>query len=144
MSAPHNLLDGAVLSLGSAAVLRPFFERLDTGRAVTLLALGSSITTNRGGGGAAYDYVGVDYLTSFERMGRARLRCAEVPGGCTCAPRTLDAHTREHASVRRVAYLKLGGAGLANCVVELTTLDRSSSGGFKWKLVRLSVGLALE
>ena len=67
-----------------------------------------------------------------------------MPGGCTCAPRTLDAHTREHASVRRVAYLKLGGAGLANCVVELTTLDRSSSGGFKWKLVRLSVGLALE
>ena len=60
------------------------------------------------------------------------------------APRTLDAHTREHASVRRVAYLRLGGAGLANCVVELTTLDRSSSGGFKWKLVRLSVGLALE
>ena len=76
--------------------------------------------------------------------GEARLRCAEVPGGCTCAPRTLDAHTREHASVRRVAYLKLGGAGLANCAVELTTLDRSSSGGFKWKLVRLSVGLALE
>ena len=134
MSAPHKLLDGAVLSLGSATVLRPFFERLDAGRPVTLLALG----------GAAYDYIGVDYLTSFERMGRARLRCAEVPGGCTCAPRTLDAHTREHASVRRVAYLKLGGAGLANCVVELTTLDRSSSGGFKWKLVRLSVGLALE
>ena len=77
-------------------------------------------------------------------MRRARLRCAEVPGGCTCAPRTLDAHTREHASVRRVAYLRLGGAGLANCVVELPTLDRSSSGGFKWELVRLSVGLALE
>ena len=49
MSAPHNLVDGAVPSLGSAAVLRPFFERLDAGRPVTLLALGSSITTNRGG-----------------------------------------------------------------------------------------------
>ena len=49
MSAPHNLVDGAVHSLGSAAVLRPFFERLDAGRPVTLLALGSSITTNRGG-----------------------------------------------------------------------------------------------
>ena len=46
--------------------------------------------------------------------------------------------------MRRVAYLRLGGAGLANCAVELTTRDRSSSGGFKWKLVRLSVGLALE
>ena len=111
----------------------------------TLAAAGAARRARgSGGGGAAYNYVGVDYLTSFERMGRARLRCAEVPGGCTCAPRTLDAHTREHASVRRVAYLRLGGAGLANCVVELTTLDRSSSGGFKWKLVRLSVGLALE
>ena len=49
MSAPHNLLDGAVHSLGSPTVLRPFFERLDAGRPVTLLALGSSITTNRGG-----------------------------------------------------------------------------------------------
>ena len=49
MSAPHNLVDGAVHSLGSAAVLRPFFERLDARRPVTLLALGSSITTNRGG-----------------------------------------------------------------------------------------------
>jgi len=113
---------------------------------VNLAAAGAAARRARGsgGGGAAYNYVGVDYLTSFERMGRARLRCAEVPGGCTCTPRTLDAHTREHASVRRVAYLKLGGAGLANCAVELTTLDRSSSGGFKWKLVRLSVGLALE
>ena len=86
---------------------------------------------------------GIARAPSVSKIAR-RLRCAEVPGGCTCAPRTLDAHTREHASVRRVAYLKLGGAGLANCVVELTTLDRSSSGGFKWKLVRLSVGLALE
>ena len=41
MSAPHNLVDGAVLSLGSATVLRPFFERLDAGRPVTLLALGA-------------------------------------------------------------------------------------------------------
>ena len=77
------------------------------GRARHLAAAGAAAAEMRGGGGgAAYDYVGVDYLTSFERMGRARLRCAEVPGGCTCAP-ARSTPTREHASVRRVAYLKL-------------------------------------
>ncbi len=174
MSAPHKLLDGAVHSLGSATVLRPFFERLDAGRPVTLLALGSSITTNRGGcthmigkglelerrgccgttchGEEGWLRTWFDAINATWPHGGHRLynagTAASTPLLFTeCAealPRTLDAHTREHASVRRVAYLKLGGAGLANCVVELTTLDRSSSGGFKWKLVRLSVGLALE
>ena len=232
MSAPHNLLDGAVHSLGSATVLRPFFERLDAGRPVTLLALGSSITTNRGGcthmigkglelerrgccgttchgeegwlrtwfdainatwphGGhrlynagtaastpllftecaeALYPpsvhLVVLDFVTAAADVGLlvSHLRsvfanvpilfanffrwellrrggAAVAPGGASHGDVDLDPFAAQSSLV---AYLKLGGAGLANCVVELTTLDRSSSGGFKWKLVRLSVGLALE
>ena len=85
----------------------------------------------------------------LERRGCCGTTMPTLRGGCRAGARArLARSTPTRASTRRCGGLPvppgLGGAGLANCVVELTTLDRSSSGGFKWKLVRLSVGLALE
>ena len=81
-------------------------------------------------------YLAVDYLTSYEHMGRCRVSCV---WGCTCAQRVLDAHdAAEHASLRKVAYVAV--SDVRRCAVELRVEDATSSGEHKWKLVRLSIG----
>ena len=54
--------------------------------------------------------VGVRYLTSYEGMGAAELRCAD---GCSCAPRTLTAHQpKRRESVDRVEEVAVALDGL--------------------------------
>lgn len=85
--------------------------------------------------------VGVRYLTSYEGMGAAELRCAD---GCSCATRTLTAHQpKRRESVDRVEEVAValdGGGGGARCAVALRTVDLSAAGGAsRFKLTRLTV-----
>ena len=85
--------------------------------------------------------VGVRYLTSYEGMGAAELRCAD---GCSCATRTLTAHQpKRRESVDRVEEVAValdGGGGSARCAVALRTVDLSAAGGAsRFKLTRLTV-----
>ena len=82
--------------------------------------------------------VSVAHLTSYEQMGIARVTCE---GGCACAPYTIDAHVIDptrNVSIVREAVFRVTAA--SECVLRFTLSDVSSSGGHKWKLLRIAVG----
>ena len=101
-------------------------------------------------GAAAGDSLCVDlwYLTSYEQMGRARLRCV---GGCECGGGVLDAHAppaaggrnvsifAEHTVLARVTADAVAGGGNAQCVLEMRVEEDSSSGYHKFKVSDLNV-----
>jgi hypothetical protein len=49
MSAPLNLVARSTVSLGRPDVLAPLFKRLEAGKPVTVVAIGSSVTARAGG-----------------------------------------------------------------------------------------------
>jgi len=111
---------------------------------ITALAPGSALTVRLSTRLAQLDaarpvLLRVVHLTSYERMGRAALRCAR---GCACADRVLDGATNSSAprvSVNAVASVQLTQS--PDCVLRFTVLPESSSpdGGHKFKLIELSV-----
>lgn len=84
-----------------------------------------------------HPYVAIDYLRSYEHMGRVQLRC-ELR--CSCAPTVVEGHTHERHSVRNVRYVQLEGS-LLSCALSFEIMDRSATGEYKFKLIRISVGL---
>jgi hypothetical protein len=80
------------------------------------------------------------FLTSYEHMGVAELRCV---GGCACEPATLQAHAAEHVSVEHSGGVQVTQA--AQCALSLRVLDASDSPGaeHKFKLVGAAVGFNL-
>lgn len=93
------------------------------------------------------------YLRSYSGMGVARGTCA---GACTCAPRDFDAHQpAERSSVTVVSKLMVsfraaageavGPAATAepascSCTVRLTVLNRTRSGGHRFKVTAVFSG----
>ena len=82
-------------------------------------------------------YVAIDYLRSYEHMGRVQLLCERQ---CGCEPTVVEGHTSERHSVRNVRYVPLEGS-LLSCVLNFEIMDRSVTGEFKFKLNRISIGL---
>ena len=80
--------------------------------------------------------VKIFYLTSYERMGMARVSCE---GGCECRPRTLDGHTVRRESVVHVA--RMGVSQSENCTlrVEIAAETRDPKGGHKFKIFQINV-----
>ena len=80
--------------------------------------------------------VKIFYLTSYERMGMARVSCED---GCTCRPRTLDGHAARHESVVHVA--RMGVSQSENCTlrVEIVAETRDPKGGHKFKIFQINV-----
>lgn len=78
--------------------------------------------------------VKLTYLTSYEAMGRIKLRCL---GGCRCATHILDAHRVTHSERNASVYadheFALRGAS-AGCVLRARILNETSSGGHKFKM----------
>ena len=89
------------------------------------------------GATAVVPYVAIDYLRSYEHMGRVQLRCEQQ---CSCTPTVVEGHTFETHSVRNVRYVQLEGS-LLSCVLNFEIMDRSATGEYKFKLIRVSVGL---
>ena len=84
------------------------------------------------------------YLTSFEQMGSATLRCG---GGCSCSPREINAH-RAQAQTSRGRNVSLYDEHTARvtthhareeCVLILRVNERTESGGHKFKLSDLNL-----
>lgn len=85
-------------------------------------------------------FAAIEYLTSYEHMGIAQVRCQ---GGCMCPAETIDAHdasrkTSEHAS--RMLRLSQVTVADALCELNVTVLGATSSGEHKFKLTGLVVG----
>jgi len=93
------------------------------------------------------------YLTSYEKMGMVRVECVRR---CSCGSKVVDAHRREMlseplvASVRVVRQspspnLETTAPALSNedceCIIRLTTLRRTNSGGHKFKLLAILTGI---
>ena len=90
-----------------------------------------------GGGVHAHDaLVKIFYLTSYERMGMARVSCED---GCTCRPRTLDGHTVRHESVVNVAHMGVSQSENCTLRVEIVAETRDPNGGHKFKLFQINV-----
>ena len=81
------------------------------------------------------------YLTSYEGMGIASVRCTD---GCVCEPLTIDAHRgieekQQMVSIYKTESLQVQLDQMRRCVLELTSLEKTRSGGFKFKLSELSL-----
>jgi hypothetical protein len=81
------------------------------------------------------------YLSSYEAMGIARLRCMR---GCECTPTDIDAHRGSEESGPRLSVYRTLGVALTldvarRCVVELHVLARTRSGGHKFKLSEMAL-----
>ena len=115
-------------------------------------APGSSIDMcfRRSGGGksASAAWWQLGYLRSYEGMGMARGECV---AGCKCASRTWDAHQTRRVSQVAVSKLRIdrwlrpteAAAAACPCVIRLTLLNESSSGGHKFKLAALFSGFRM-
>jgi len=78
------------------------------------------------------------HLTSYERMGIARVHCVS---GCVCIPQELDAHrppSRRNVSIFRDGLIQVDFT-TARCEMALRLLHRTSSGQHKWVLTRVTV-----
>ena len=75
----------------------------------------------------------LSYLTSYQGMGMAILRCF---GGCKCHDRVIDAHDiiSDRDSVFQVAAVALNLRRHARCAMQLQLLNQTSSGGHKFKV----------
>ena len=97
------------------------------------------------------------FLRSYVGMGIARGECVS---GCTCSPREWDAHHSKNVSQTDVSKLFVhhfhegsarrgggGGSGSGSggcpCVIRLSVLNRTSSGGHKFKVVALFNGFRM-
>lgn len=76
----------------------------------------------------------LQFLTSYEHMGAAELRCVS---GCACAPERLEAHLKERVSVEHAGGGRVTQS--AACELRLTVLPETRSGEHKFKLLGLSV-----
>ena len=88
------------------------------------------------GGGGEDALLKIFYLTTYERMGMARVTCED---GCRCSPRILDGHTVMHESVVNVA--RLGVSQSENCTLRVEVMEetRDPKGGHKFKIVQINV-----
>ena len=84
--------------------------------------------------------VSLSYLTSYEQMGIVLVSCE---GGCACMARSIDAHVTDatrNVSIVRESVLRVAPG--PRCVLRFVVSNISSSGGHKWKLFRVAVGVA--
>lgn len=78
------------------------------------------------------------YLTSYEHMGEAEVRCVD---GCACQPVVLQAHaagagvSMDATAVVDVTHFEVGRV----CVLVLTVLETTLSGEHKFKLTGIEV-----
>ncbi|EOD08437.1 hypothetical protein EMIHUDRAFT_106136 [Emiliania huxleyi CCMP1516] len=95
----------------------------------------------RGGANATTSVLWLAYLSSYQHMGRALVRCS---GGCECGPVEIDAHVRSErvsvTAVQRLAVVHTAAHGGPACALDLRILPTSSSGEHKWKLLGLLLG----
>lgn len=74
----------------------------------------------------------IGYLKSYVHMGIAVMAC---DSGCSCEPKTVDAH---HALKQSTIYLAmLSASQAAECIVSVTVQPKSSSGEHKFKVSAL-------
>lgn len=89
------------------------------------------------------------YLRSYRGLGVVQGECVR---GCRCAPRQWDAHIRRHVSQTAISKLAVkplrtgvlpAAAGGCPCVIRLTVLNSTTSGGHKFKLEALFGAFAM-
>ena len=92
--------------------------------------------------GAASVQLALTYLSSYQGMGMARIRC---DGGCACESARIDAHRGSEeqvaaVSIWRAMRMPLHLAALASsCVLVLDVLNETRSAGFKFKVSELTL-----
>jgi hypothetical protein len=76
----------------------------------------------------------VSYLRSYSDVGKARIECIS---GCKCASKTLDAKNVRATSELHTERMEIGAA--AECLLRLTILEETSTGGHKFRLASVAV-----
>jgi hypothetical protein len=69
------------------------------------------------------------YLRSYQQMGKAEVRCS---GGCSCRPALVNGHHSSRTST--IHLLRVQPSAGAQCVVSVTVLSDTRSGGHKFKV----------
>ncbi len=101
------------------------------------------------------------HLTSYTQMGKASAECVD---GCTCTPAVFNGHLpglvsqpaiaelwarpwsalrQRRAAARAARGQGAGSASSCPCVIRLTTLNETESGGHKFKLIAVFAGFEL-
>ena len=85
----------------------------------------------------------MSYLSSYSGMGRLGIECSS---GCRCQSIEIDAH---RGAARANRFISVGEwtelpleIRSTRCFLEMQVLNRSSSGGFKFKLLEVAVHLS--
>ena len=135
--APHSLAL-ILLSLGTSDSPTDGSEAAaeDEARAPRLPSLPSPPVARTAEVGWQAAELTLTYLSSYEGMGMARLRCRRK---CVCEPLVLDAHRGKEEAHMGISVYKTESVGLTldargRCVVELFVLNRTRSAGHKFKV----------
>ena len=105
-----------------------------------ILNVSADVGDGKGNGRLARPYIALEYLSSWTGLGRAEVTCHRM---CECKPAQIDAHVpAERASLRALHRIEISSpiTSLEDCSLRLTILPTSSSGGHRFKLLRVSVG----
>lgn len=87
-----------------------------------------------GQGGQAKVMLALSYLRSYSDVGKARVECVS---GCTCEPKVFDAKNEARTSELHTERMEVTPA--AECLLKLTVLEETSTGGHKFRLASVAV-----
>eukprot|EP00327_Prymnesium_parvum_P004815 CAMPEP_0182848594 /NCGR_PEP_ID=MMETSP0006_2-20121128/29085_1 /TAXON_ID=97485 /ORGANISM="Prymnesium parvum, Strain Texoma1" /LENGTH=408 /DNA_ID=CAMNT_0024979025 /DNA_START=27 /DNA_END=1251 /DNA_ORIENTATION=- len=99
------------------------------------IGIGSKLSNTLKSQNFSKSYVAIDFVQSWRGMGRLIVTCT---AGCSCDTTEIDAHSPDRVTVRSLRFLEL--SRLDRCILQLSVSDSSSSGGFSFKVTRVSVG----
>lgn len=101
---------------------------------VLVLKVNSDVLGEEDKKGEAKVMLAVSYLRSYSDVGKARVECVS---GCKCASKTFDAKNVRATSELHTERMEIGPA--AQCLLKVTVLEESSTGGHKFRLASVAV-----
>lgn len=108
--------------------------RTDAVGSVLKMKVNSAVLSEADKKGDAKVMLAVSYLRSYSDVGKARMECVS---GCKCESKVFDAKNVARTSELHTERMEIGPA--AECILKLTVLDETSTGGHKFRLASLAV-----
>lgn len=99
-----------------------------------VMKVNSAVLSDQDKAAGAKVMLAISYLRSYSDVGKARIECT---AGCTCASKTLDAKNVRPTSELHTERMEIGAA--PECILRLTTLQETSTGGHKFRLASVAV-----
>lgn len=98
------------------------------------LEVDSAVLSDKDKAAGAKVMLAISYLRSYSDVGKARVECIS---GCKCSSKVLDGKNKRPTSELHTERMEIGAA--RECVLRLTILDKTNTGGHKFRLASVAV-----